>query len=253
MALTDKLTAIADEIRYYAELEQALTLEEMTDGVGQAYDKGYELGEINGYSQSEEEFWSDFVNGRTDWSYAFQGWGHEYIRPTIQVKPTSTVYSFYKCANLKELKADCFDFSDATPSETSSSGGNSRTFYGCTELERIEDIGLPAGYYIRTFENCRALKTIDILRVTANTGFNNAFASCTVLEEIKVIDGVIGQNGLSFANSSKLTVDTINRIIDALADYSGTTGHSVTLGSTNLNKLSSAEIAKATQKGWDLA
>ena len=35
----------------------------------------------------------------------------------------------------------------------------------------------------------------------------------SALEEIKVIDGVIGQNGLSFANSSKLTVDTINRII----------------------------------------
>jgi hypothetical protein len=42
-------------------------------------------------------------------------------------------------------------------------------------------------------------------------------------------------------------------IIYALKDYSGTsTSKTVTLGTTNLNKLTEAEKAIATQKGWSL-
>lgn len=252
MALTDKLTAIADEIRTMAGWSHELTLDEMVEGVTASYDKGHTDGEYEGQYYENLWFWEGLCANRTDWDNAFQYWGNEYLDPVIQVKPTSTIYSFYSCPNLKELKSECFDFSGSTPNETTSSSGNNRTFYKCTLLEVIEDIGLPAGYYMRTFENCRALKTIDVLRVTENTGFNNAFTGCSALEEIKVIDGVIGQNGLSFANSSKLSYETIKRIVDALADYTGTTGHSVTFNKTSLNKLSEAEIANAAQRGWDL-
>ena len=250
MALTDKLTAIADEIRAMTGWDRELTLDEMVEGVTLSYDKGYSDGEYEGHYSENLWFWEGLCADRTDWANAFQYWGNEYLEPAIQVKPTSTVYSFYTCQNLKELKSKHFDFSGSTPSETSSSTGNNRTFYRCYALERLEDVGIPAGYYIRTFDSCRELKTIDILRVTVDTGFNNAFANCSALEEIKVIDGVIGQNGLSFANSPKLTVDTIYRILDALADYTGTSGHSIAFGATNLAKISEEKLDEISGRGW---
>lgn len=203
-------------------------------------------------SAALEEFWEDFNSDRTLWDYAFYGWGNKYLEPTLQLAPTSTMQTFYQCVNLRELKSEYFDFSNATPIVDNSNNGNNRTFYKCSSLEKIEDIGLPAGYYARTFDSCTSLKEIDVLRVTPNTGFGNAFNGCSALEEIYSIEGTIGQNGLSFANSPNLSYETIKRIVNALADYTNTTGHSVTFHKTSLNKLSAAEIAEAAQRGWDL-
>jgi hypothetical protein len=67
-------------------------------------------------------------------------------------------------------------------------------------------------------------------------------------------EGTIGQNGLNFSWSINLSHDSLMSIINCLKDYSGTgTTKTVTLGATNLAKLTTAEKAVATQKGWTLA
>ncbi|MBO5955586.1 MAG: hypothetical protein J6Q10_02165, partial [Clostridia bacterium] len=70
------------------------------------------------------------------------------------------------------------------------------------------------------------------------------------------ITGKIGKNGFSVSDSKKLSYDSLMSIINALKDYStdtsGTT-YTVTLGTTNLAKLTNEEKAIATQKGWSLA
>jgi hypothetical protein len=100
-------------------------------------------------------------------------------------------------------------------------------------------------FYQSNIKNARTIK------VSPANLYKDTFAHCVALEEIR-IDGEIGQNGLSFSTSRKLTHDSLMSIINCLeAKTEGT--WTVTLGATNLAKLTDAEKAIATQKGWTLA
>ena len=98
------------------------------------------------------------------------------------------------------------------------------------------------------FYGCTQLKTIKKLIVTEVTSYSNTFYQCYALENI-VIEGTIGKD-IDF-KACPLTYDSLMSIINALK--SGVSGLTCTLGTTNLGKLTDAEKAIATQKGWDLA
>ena len=88
------------------------------------------------------------------------------------------------------------------------------------------------------------------MRIDENTKFSSTFTACRELVNLTV-DGVIGQNGFDIHWSTKLTHESLMSIINALADKSGTgTTFTITLGTENLAKLTDAEKAIATQKGW---
>ena len=53
--------------------------------------------------------------------------------------------------------------------------------------------------------------------------------------------------------SNNLTHDSLAAMINNLYDYSGGTAHTLTIGATNLAKLSAEEIAAATAKNWTIA
>jgi hypothetical protein len=104
----------------------------------------------------------------------------------------------------------------------------------------------------QTFYNCKQLVSIEKMILSNAASFQNTFAYCTELQNL-TIEGVIGKTGFNVSNSTKLTHDSLMSIINALeTKTSGTTG-TVTLGATNLAKLTDAEKAIATQKGWTLA
>ena len=99
-----------------------------------------------------------------------------------------------------------------------------------------------------------ALETVEkfILKSDGSQYLTNAFNNCPNLKNI-IIEGVIGDT-ISFGNSLLLTHDSLMSIISALKDFSGTsTTMTCTLGTTNLAKLTDAEKAIATEKGWSLA
>lgn len=56
---------------------------------------------------------------------------------------------------------------------------------------------------------------------------------------------------ISFSMSDKLTHDSIMVVINGLQTVTST--HTLTLGSTNLNKLTQEEKQVAIDKGWTLA
>ena len=93
------------------------------------------------------------------------------------------------------------------------------------------------------------LKRIALLIPTQDTTWNNAFSGAYALEDI-TMGGTIGQN-ISFSACTKLTHDSLMSIIEHLGKVSAT--RTLTLGSTNLAKLTDAEKAIATEKGWTLA
>lgn len=212
-----------------------------------------------GYSQSELDFWNNFINAKSSWDYLFYEWGHEYIRPPFVITGSTKRnirFMFDRCGELKIVEKKYFDLSNCKTSDTELEYANHSIFRACMHLKTIEDIGMKAGYYYQTFNNCQLLETIEVLRSNKTTMWNGAFTNCNNLIDIYSIEGEIGQNGFDVKNSTKLSHDTLMRIINALTDYSqDTTGTTwkVTLGATNLAKLTDAEKAIATQKGWTLS
>lgn len=242
MALTDKLTAIADAIRLKTGKTDSLTLDRMPTEIA-----SIEAG-------AEDTFWDAVQAGgeRANYEGAFTYWDVEYIRPKHKVVPTAgrTYQMFMGNESLKKVERAYFDLSQCAVSQTANA--HYYTFDGCRALEELEDIGIQAGYYNGTWRRCNALHTIALVRFQEDTKIANAFQYCNALENL-TIEGTIGQDGLN-VSWSPLTHASLMSILDALKDYSGTgTTHTVTLGAINLAKLTDTEKQLATEKGWTLA
>jgi len=76
------------------------------------------------------------------------------------------------------------------------------------------------------------------------------FNGCSSLRNITMI-GIINK-GVSFANSSKLTNASVQSIIDALADLTGTTAQTLTLHSTVVDSMTEAQADTIYRKNWTL-
>ena len=209
-----------------------------------------------GKDAGTDAFWDVVQNGgnRTAYNSVFTSWGAEYIRPKYKVVATGVNdanQTFNACQKLKKVESAYFDFSQK-PTGTNSNSGYYYTFHNCNALEEIEDIGLvPQFGYYSSFAACSVLHTIAKVGVSENTKFSETFNYCHELQNL-TIDGVIGQNGFDIHWSTKLTHDSLMSIINALQTKTSGTW-TVTLGTTNLAKLTDAEKAIATQKGWTLA
>lgn len=103
-----------------------------------------------------------------------------------------------------------------------------------------------------TFSPMYRLVTIEKIIVDESVGFANTFDNCPMLQNI-TIEGVIGKNGLNLQWSTSLTHDSLMSIINCLQDKtSDTSGTSwkITIGATNIAKLTTEELAIAKNKGW---
>lgn len=215
MSIADKFEVIADAV----------------------YDKGVSDGKKSEY----DEFWDAFqYNGeRIDYTYAFQGWGAEYIRPKYKVIPkdgivpqlsvSGQVARYYNmvcgCPFLKKIEKEYFDLSqyyNELSYNTQSTYGNYYTFSNNPNLEEIEDVGMQPYSYYSTFAICPKLHTIEVIRSNENTWFSSTtFKYCLELQKIR-IDGVIASD-ISFYQSPNLSKESIISIVTHLSDAQGAT------------------------------
>ena len=103
------------------------------------------------------------------------------------------------------------------------------------------------------FQNCESVVTILGIDISNAIYVTNLIASCPALKNITFI-GVIKAAGL-YLTIAGLTHESLMSAINALYDYASegsTSTHTLTLGSTNLAKLTDAEKAIAISKGWTL-
>jgi hypothetical protein len=240
MSIADKLTQIAQGVQKVYEAGKA------AGGYTDGYDAGRKF--------EHDKFWGDIQgNGaRTFYERAFQHWNMEYIRPTHKVVPSGSrsMNMFSNNNSLKMVEKKYFDLSQVTVSQGGESSSNLYgVFYSCPNLEVVEDIGMPAGGYYMTFNRCPKLHTIEVMRVVEQSEFMSVFTNCYELVNL-TIDGTIGKNGFDVSYCTKLSHDSLMSIINALKSGASNT---ITLGTANLAKLTNAEKAIATQKGWTLA
>lgn len=180
--------------------------------------------------------------------FAGKGWTNDTFKPKHTVKPKNAERMFY-CTGITDLKlSGVVDFSSIE---------NMRYFLAESICVSVDVINLTnATDTIGTVYYNPYLKHIGkiVLKDDGTTPLNtNTFQHCYPLETIEEIVGTIGFP-VDFSYSAKLTHDSLMSIINHLKDYSGTgTTRTVTLGATNLAKLTDDEKAIATRKGWTLA
>lgn len=222
-----------------------------------AFNTGLEEGEENGRQAEYDRFWDNYQDygNRTNYGYGFCaiGWNNETFKPKYTIYGGN--YCFYtmnqttpfdgsNAVDFKDIPLDCSNLKTATYMFANCNCKNITVdLSNCTSL--LYTFLLSGGGFLDGIN----------LKVSENlTTVTNAFNNTWTLKKLRFTeDSVIACNGFNFSWSSNLTQASILSILNALKDYSGTSGYSITLGTTNLAKLTDAEKAIATQKGWTLA
>lgn len=253
--------SIAEKLVTIAENEQKVYNKGFEDGKAEGgnTEEAYNQGVADGKQAEYDRFWALYQeNGaRTNYACAFggAGWNVETFKPKYDIKPIDTSYMMFRQHNQDNEPYDLVEHLEEIGVELDLSNCTFVSYtFNNAKLNRVGVINLSKGGTLsNVFEGC-TVETIDkvILNSNGTNGFSNTFYNCTNLKNI-TFEGVIGKNGLNFSYSPLLTHDSLMSIINCLKDYSGTSSYSITLGATNLAKLTDTEKAIATQKGWTLA
>ena len=238
------LTAVADKLREKTGSVESIAPEEMPGKVDEVFKAG-------GKSE-RERFWDEYQDygKRTNYelSFAGSGWTDEIFSARKYDIPSEigNAYMMFRNSKITDLKdfnliADTIQYSFQNVNMTEIGIVRGKTiaygcFFGCNRLKTIAGFGVPA-------------------QSSGDIVFGLAFNTCVALENLSIVDP-IAANGLDIHWSTNLTHESLMSVIDALADYSIDTSGTewkVTLGETNLAKLSEEEIGIAEAKGWVLA
>lgn len=128
-----------------------------------------------------------------------------------------------------------------------------------TNASKITDTKVPLilqnGSMRATFNYCESLKRIPSLVLQVpTTDTTSTFNGCYNLEEINIVcegEGGFATN-LSLAQSSKLSAESVQSIIDALVDLTGATAQTITFHATVGAKLTQAQKDAISAKNWTL-
>lgn len=231
------------------EIESGRTVKLPT--AGKYCDRDITITATGGTGSGNSTFWNayqDFGN-RTNYRYAFYQtyWNDENFKPRYDIIPSADgQYVFQNCGvtNMKsilEKQGVALDLSRTTNLYYCFAGAKA------TQLPEL-NCGSCTNFQ-NMFMNCTDLVSIDKITIPESaTGDKLArmFYRCTALVNVEFAGTV---NGDLVLNDSPLSHDSIMSLLNALKE--GGVG-TITLGETNLAKLTDAEKAIATEKGWTL-
>lgn len=156
---------------------------------------------------------------------------------------TSISNMFYDCRKLTNVNLKSFNISNVK--------NMSNMFYGCSELDNLNLSNFDMSNITNIsymFKNCFILKNLQSFK-NLGKGYTQKTNNYSYYK-------------LDLSNSKNLThdslMDVINNLYDLNLTYNVANGgtlytQSLTLGSTNLAKLTEEEIAIATNKGWNVS
>lgn len=213
-----------------------------------AYNEGVEAGKKAEY----DRFWDAYQNygNRADYQNGFsgEGWTDETFKPKYDIVSNNNYMVFRRCG-LKDLGA------------TIRNSGKrvillnhtmlQYTFQHSQQLEVIEGIEftVPLKHITDPFAYCPKLRKIQTLPIAEDATQLN-FTNIPALEDIS-FSGVLPVN-ISFAQSPKLTTESVQSIIDHLKDLTGATAQTLTFHATVGGKLTAEQKAAITSKNWTL-
>ena len=151
---------------------------------------------------------------------------------------------FHSCASLTELDLSNFNTSKVT--------NMCEVFNSCSSLQSLDLSNWDTSKVTDMrwmFQYCMSLVNLDLSSFDMSniTNTTNMFHYCQALTNLQAPRNISAN--ISFSSCTNLTHESLMSIINNLATISGKT---LTLGATNLAKLSEEEKAIATNKGWTL-
>lgn len=209
---------------------------------GGDYDQGYEDGKQAEY----DIFWDNYQNNgqKTVYRYAFAyNWTNDIFNPKYDIKPTSANYMFYE-SQISTL-ADCekIDLSNCTEMEYFARFSIIKDFPPLDLSKATKKLSY-------SFSTCYNLESLTLNNVQSSCTFVNTFALSKKLKELR-ITGTIGQS-IGLPDSLLLSNESVQSVIDSLADLTGATTQTLTLHADVGAKLTDEQKATITAKNWTL-
>lgn len=238
MALTEKLTAIAEALRRNLGMADKITLDRMPGEIDRVYEK------------AEEDFWDKVPQEMDRYHFAGDGWNVDNFYPRGRfVCVTGNPQYVFAYHNRRHAP---YDFAQRIADSQAEFVflGATKLDYGfyCANVTTLPPLNLSNTTRLQgTFSGCSALQTIQGLTLGEATEFSQIFSGCTALENLN-ISGTIGQNGFDVSDCP-LTRQSLLGIFAALKPGAGKT---LTLGAENLAKLTQEEIDSVAEAGWTL-
>lgn len=125
-------------------------------------------------------------------------------------------------------------------------------FYNCTSLTTIPQFNTANLYSANLMlAGCSKLISVPLLDFTNAKELRSMLLACSELTDLGGFSNL--SVSLDLSSSRKLTADSIMNVINQAADLSETDNATLTLGTTNIAKLTEEQIAIATSKGWTIA
>ena len=167
-------------------------------------------------------------------------------------KVENMMYMFWKCSSLTSV-----------PYMITLNVSEMRyMFRGCTSLTTIPQLDTSRAQYIYgMFMECSGLKSLPLLDFSSVMGGNNELfdipssSNETPYPDLTDLGGFKNlKYDLNLSGMPNLTVQSLMNVINNLKNLNGTglSPKTLTLGTTNLNKLTDEQKAVATNKGWVL-
>lgn len=190
-----------------------------------------------------------FVKKYKDGSGSGGGTGGGGVEHSDYINPEWTDWQYFSTSNNRNSLVKKLKYND-----TANGTNFKNMFRESSSLTNIPSLNTINGTdFSYMFYGCNKLITINTLNVSKGTRLTSMFTGCGALENI-TFEGIVPVNSdiNLFPYNQKLTVDSLMSFINALQNTSGTT-YKVTIGSTNLAKLTADQIQIATDKNITLA
>ena len=158
-----------------------------------------------------------------------------------------------KANNMQSMFSGCVNLIQVPLIDTSSVVHFDDMFYNCNSLTTIPQFNTSSLYSANLMlAGCSKLISVPLLDFTKAEQLRSMLLACSELVELGGFTNL--SVNLDLSSSRKLTADSIMNVINEAKDLSGTGGTAtLTLGSTNIAKLTEEQIAIATSKGWTIA
>ena len=178
----------------------------------------------------------------TDMSYMFSNC---FSLTTIPLLDTSNVTNMYS------MFQSCSKLTTIPQLDTSNVTGMINMFGSCSKLTTIPQLDTSNVTDMnRMFFNCASLTSVPQLDTSNVTDMSRMFSNCSRLEEIHMINMKVS---FDIHYSTKFTREALLEIINNCYDLTTLNSTAtLTMGSTNLAKLTDEDKAIATAKGWTL-
>ena len=238
MSVNEKMTAIADAIRAKTGGTEKLGLDAMVAGIGEVY----EAGDYSRYATS----------------IVFADW-NLFGKPEVEVTLHDSLTSWagiFRQSNINTTVTHLTVNSDALPVNTNDvfrMADNNTSDVTLKQLTLNVDLSQSTNMG-NMFRGMRRMKVIDGTPINCSAvtvAMAYSFYLCNSLEEVRFEPGTIYVS-ISFNTSTSLSAETIQSIIDGLADLTGATAQTLTFNRSVEQKLTDAQKATITAKNWTL-